>query len=175
MRGISALVVALFVLCESLPAAADPLHSWTRKRRALPSPSFWLQLRRDRAITTIRDRKLDSWTHPLRVPAEGSDYVLDHTPQRKAWNPAPYTLAPADQFDIKGNLLSQHLTKDGIGAPLVAVAVDKNPMPEKPSAPGGRASLRAALHGEPALEKTTTLEGRKFPLAADYTVPLGSR
>ena len=33
-----------------------------------------------RVLGTIKQAKLDPWTHPLRVPAEGVDYVTDRRP-----------------------------------------------------------------------------------------------
>ena len=108
-----------------------------------------------RIISTIRDGKLDPWTQPLRVPAEGGDYVLDHRrDRRKAWNPALYRLTPADQFGMKGTYVSHHSTKEGVGAPLVAVGVEqksRRPKNLQPAANllrhhGSRAILRAPLH-----------------------------
>jgi pimeloyl-ACP methyl ester carboxylesterase len=137
-----------------------------------------------RIISTIRDGKLDPWTQPLRVPAEGGDYVLDHRrDRRKAWNPALYRLTPADQFGMKGTYVSHHSTKEGVGAPLVAVGVDRNPDARKTfSLPRTYYGITAVaqfsgrhctiVFEDPLASEATTLEGRTFPLAADYTVPL---
>jgi hypothetical protein len=40
--------------------------------------------------------------------------------------PALYRLTPADQFDVKGTYVSKRSIKEGVGAPLVAVGLDKN-------------------------------------------------
>ena len=61
-----------------------------------------------RIIGTIGDAKLDPWTHPLRVPASGGEFVLTHKPDpRPQWNPALYNFTPADQFDIHGTYVTE--------------------------------------------------------------------
>jgi hypothetical protein len=42
------------------------------------------------------------------------------------WNPALYTFTPADQFMIGGKYVEQHVSRPGIGAPVVAVGKDDN-------------------------------------------------
>jgi pimeloyl-ACP methyl ester carboxylesterase len=137
-----------------------------------------------RIITTIRDGKLDPWSQPLRVPSAGGEYVLGFRhDKRKAWNPALYTLTPADQFDVKGTYVRQHNRKEGVGAPLVAVGLEKNPDARKNYTTSriyygvtavvnftGRQCTIAIE--DPLATETVKLEGRTVPLAADYTVPL---
>ena len=80
-----------------------------------------------RIIATIRDAKLDPWTQPLRVPANGGEFVLTHRPDpRPQWNPALYDFTPADQFDVRGTYVTERTTRDGIGAPVVAVGREVN-------------------------------------------------
>ena len=80
-----------------------------------------------RIIATIRDAKLDPWTEPLRVPASGGEFVLTHKPDpRPQWNPALYDFTPADQFDVHGTYVTERTTRDGIGAPVVAVGREAN-------------------------------------------------
>src|ERR1700757_4141238 len=75
-----------------------------------------------RIIATIRDAKLDPWTRPLAVPANGGEFVLTHRPDpRPEWNPALYDFTPANQFDVQGTYVTERTTRDGIGAPVVAV------------------------------------------------------
>ena len=75
-----------------------------------------------RVFATIRDAKLDPWTQPLRVPADGGEFVLTHKPDpRPQWNPALYEFVPADQFDVRGTYVAHRTAKDGLGAPLVAI------------------------------------------------------
>ena len=137
-----------------------------------------------RVITTIRDAKLDPWTQPLHLPAADGGYVLDYRhDKRKEWNPALYRLTPADQFDVRGTYVSKRSIKEGVGAPLVAVGLDKNLDARKNfaiprtyygvTAVANFSGRRCTLSFEdPLATETTTLQGRTFPLAADFTVPL---
>jgi pimeloyl-ACP methyl ester carboxylesterase len=137
-----------------------------------------------RIIATIRDAKLDPWTHPLRVPGSDGDFVLTHKPDpRPQWNPALYDLTPADQFDVHGTYVTERTTRDGIGAPVVAVGreVNKEALANF-TAPriyyGVTAiarfeSRRCVLSFEdPLAVETVRVDGQIFPLAADFTVPL---
>jgi pimeloyl-ACP methyl ester carboxylesterase len=137
-----------------------------------------------RVITTIRDAKLDPWTQPLHLSTANGGYVLDYRrDKRKEWNPALYRLTPADQFDVKGTYVSKHSIKEGVGAPLVAVGLDKNLDARKNfaiprtyygvTAVANFSGRRCTLSFEdPLATETTILQGRTFPLAADFTVPL---
>ncbi len=137
-----------------------------------------------RVFSTIKTAKLDPWTQPLRVPAAGGDYVLTRKPDaRKAWNPALYDFTPADQFDVKGTYVSDRSRKEGVGATLVAVGRGLNADAKEnfglPRTYYGVTAV-ARFQGrqctmafeDPLASETTTLNGRTFPLAADFTVPL---
>ena len=137
-----------------------------------------------RIIGTIGDAKLDPWTHPLRVPASGGEFVLTHKPDpRPQWNPALYNFTPADQFDIHGTYVTERTIRSGLGAPVVAVGRETNQ--------DARAnfSLSRIYYGvtavarfeghrcvlsfeDPLAEETIQVDGHTYRLAADFTVPL---
>ncbi len=137
-----------------------------------------------RVIDTIGKANLNPWSQPLEVPGEGSSYVLTHKPDpRPAWNPALYDFTPADQFDIGGTYVKERTIKNGIGAPLVAVGKGMNENAKKDF------SLQKVYYGvtalirfegrraviafeDPLATERVTFEGRSFPLAANFTVPL---
>src|SRR5258708_2265842 len=133
-----------------------------------------------RIIATIRDEKLDPWTQPLRV----GDFVLTHKPDpRPQWNPALYSFTPADQFDIHGTYVTERTTRDGLGAPVVAVGREANQDARANfSLPrtyyGVTAIARFEGHRcvlsfeDPLAEETIQVDGHTYPLAADFTVPL---
>src|SRR6266568_8478258 len=73
-----------------------------------------------RIFTVVRDAKLDPWTHPMRVGANGEYTLTWKRDPRPEWNLALYDLVPADELSYKGTYVKDHVTKDGIGAPLVA-------------------------------------------------------
>jgi pimeloyl-ACP methyl ester carboxylesterase len=144
-----------------------------------------------RVFTTIRDGHLDPWTQPLRVPAEGGDFLLTTRPvKEKVRNPALYDFTPADQFDVNGTYVNERTEKPGVGAPLVAVGKDKREDARELFAPAKTYyGVTAVLHFEPGRDssgarravvafedplatETTSLDGKTFPMAANFTVPL---
>ncbi|HEY5891706.1 MAG TPA: alpha/beta hydrolase [Chthoniobacterales bacterium] len=137
-----------------------------------------------RVLGTVKEAKLDPWTQPLRVPAEGGEFVLTHKRDpRPGWNPTLYDFTPADQFDIGGTYVTEHSRKEGVGAPIVAIGrgVNKNAARDFtiPKIFYGVTALiqfegRHAVIAfkDPMATERVTLAGRSFPMAADYTVPL---
>lgn len=138
-----------------------------------------------RVFTTIGNAKLDPWNQPLRVPAsDGGEYILTHGPVRnKNWHPALYDFTPADQFDVGGTYVEEHVRKAGVGAPLVAVGKGTREDAEMEFAAaktfyGVTAVVRfegqkaIVSFEDPLAKETTKLDGHVFPLAADFTVPL---
>lgn len=137
-----------------------------------------------RVFSTIRTGNIDPWTKPLTVPSAGGDFVLTHRPdKRKKWNPALYDLKPADQFDVRGTYVQEHTLKEGVGATLVATGKEKNTDSREDF------SLDRTYYGvtavaqfngrrctigfeDPLATETISLNGRTFPLAADFTVPV---
>ena len=138
-----------------------------------------------RAIDTIEERKLDPWTQPVQAPSPtGGKYTLTYKPDpRKTWSPALYEFTPADEFDVSGTYVQKRSTKDGVGAPLVAVGRAANKEAAANFAmPKVYYGVTAVLHFEgrraviafedPLATETTQLGGRTFPLAADFTAPV---
>ena len=137
-----------------------------------------------RIFEIIKKAKLADWSKPLTVPSEQGEYVLTHKPDsRPEWNPSLYDFTPADQFDVVGQYVTKRTVRDGIGAAIVAVEREPKKDARRSFAPSrvfysvtvtalfeGR---RCILSGhDPLAEETVTLNGRTFPLAADFTVPL---
>jgi pimeloyl-ACP methyl ester carboxylesterase len=137
-----------------------------------------------RIIGTIQDAKLDPWTEPLRVPANGGEFVLTHKPDpRPQWNPALYDFTPADQFDVGGTYVTERTKRNGIGAPIVAVGREVNKEARETfsmdriyygvTAIARFEGRRCVLSFEdPLAAETVRIDGRTYPLAADFTVPL---
>jgi pimeloyl-ACP methyl ester carboxylesterase len=137
-----------------------------------------------RVVETLQQAKIAPWSNPLQIAASGGDILLTvKKDPRPGWNPALYKFVPADQFDIRGKYVTEHNTKLGIGAPLVAIGREKNHLAaETFSLPhifyGVTAIIRfrgetAELAFEdPLATETITFQGRRQPLAADFTVPL---
>ena len=102
---------------------------------------------------------------------------------RPQWNPALYDFTPADQFDVHGTYVTERTTRDGIGAPVVAVGREANKEAH------ANFSLSRIYYGvtaiarfdgrrcvlsfeDPLAVETVRMDGQIFPLAADFTVPL---
>src|SRR6266542_4478654 len=133
-----------------------------------------------RIFTVIRDAKLDPWTHPMRVGANG-EFTLTWKPDpRPEWNLAFYDMIPADELDFKGTYVKDHEKKDGIGAPLVA---KRELTPQQASAlfcpPTVYYSITATAQfdgsrcvisiNDPLAAESVRVAGHSYPLAADFT------
>lgn len=137
-----------------------------------------------RMVGIIRASKLDPWSKPLLVATSGGTLLLSHKRDpRPMWNPALYNFTPADEFTIGGTYVKEHVTRPGIGAPVVAVGKEPNKawrtnyLTKKVyygvTAVARFHGDRCVLSFEDPLEKeTVSVDGHTLPLAADFTVPL---
>jgi pimeloyl-ACP methyl ester carboxylesterase len=170
-------------LGEYISAAETALHQLERNPNDQTAQNTY-NFAVGRIIATIRDAKLDPWTQPLRVPANGGEFVLTHKPDpRPQWNPALYDFTPADQFDVHGTYVTERTTRDGIGAPIVATGREVNKEARANfsmdriyygvTAIARFEGRRCVLSFEdPLAVETVRIDGRIYPLAADFTVPL---
>src|SRR6266567_4009050 len=160
-------------------AARDALHQLDR------NPAN-VEARRDynfavaRIFTVVRDAKLDPWTQPVRVGANGEFTLTWKRDPRPEWNLALYDLIPADQLNFKGTYVKDHVKKDGIGAPLVA---ERTLTAQQASAlfcaPNIFYSVTATAQFEgsrcvitindPLATETVRVDGHTYPLAANFT------
>jgi pimeloyl-ACP methyl ester carboxylesterase/predicted GNAT family acetyltransferase len=160
-------------------AARDALHQLDRN----PANA---EARRDynfavaRIFTVVRDAKLDPWTQPVRVGANGEFTLTWKRDPRPEWNLALYDLIPADELDFKGTYVKDHVTKEGIGAPLVA---KRELTPQQASAfftpPYIYYSVTATAQFEgsrcvisindPLAAESVRVDGHNYPLAANFT------
>ncbi len=137
-----------------------------------------------RAFGLIKTAGLDPWTRPLTVPTPQGPMTLTRRPDaRKAWNPALYEFTPADQFDVDGLYVHERVTKEGLGAPLVAVGRKENTDAREnfflPRTYYGVTAV-ARFKGreceiafeDPLATENVTVQGRTHPLAADFTTPI---
>ncbi len=133
-----------------------------------------------RNYSVVRAAKLDPWTKPLPVGING-ELTLTHKPDaRPEWNPALYDLVPADQLFLKGSYVEKRVTKDGIGAPLVAI---RHLTPEEASANFAPRVIYYSVTGvarfdgascalsleDPLAIETVRVGANRYPLAADFT------
>ena len=137
-----------------------------------------------RIVSTVQDAKLDPWSQPLSVPSANGAYTLTTKPDpRPQWKPALYDFTPADHFDVGGSYVSKRSVKPGLGAPTVAVGKGERKDAQKDFAMqriyyGVTAVARfkgktcEIAFEDPLAAETVSMNGKIYPLAADFTVPL---
>ena len=173
-------LAALGDCLEALQSASYELRRNSGNPTAVRDYNFGVS----RIFQIIHDAKLDPWTQPLSVPTTGGDFVLTYEPDpRPEWNPALYEFTPADEFDVGGKYVTERTTRDGIGAPIVAVEREASKERREKLAPSRifrTVTAIAQFHGrrcvlefyDPLDQESVSFYGRTVPLAADFTVPL---
>jgi pimeloyl-ACP methyl ester carboxylesterase len=133
-----------------------------------------------RIFTVVRNAKLDPWTQPMRVGANGEFTLTWKRDPRPEWNLALYELIPADELDLKGSYVKDRVTKEGIGAPLVAkrelTAQQASALFTPPYIYYG-VTATAQFEGsrciisinDPLAAESVRVDGHSYPLAADFT------
>jgi pimeloyl-ACP methyl ester carboxylesterase len=165
---------------EALQAATEELKRNPGNMTAVRDYNFGVS----RLFQIIQDTKLDPWTQPLSVPSAGGGFVLTSKPDpRPEWNPALFDFTPADEFDVGGKYVTERTTRDGIGAPIVAVEKQATVNPRGHLAPSRiyrTVTAVAQFQGrqcvlefyDPLDSETASFYGQTVPLSADFTVPL---
>jgi pimeloyl-ACP methyl ester carboxylesterase len=132
-------------------------------------------------FAVVRQAKLDPWTQPVRFGAN-SELTLTGTkdPAKPEQNPALYELVPTDSVRYHGAYVRDDVKKEGIGAPLVAV---RHLTPEKASELYAPPAIYYGVTGfaefdgsrcilsikDPLASETVAVEGRTYPMAANFT------
>jgi pimeloyl-ACP methyl ester carboxylesterase len=135
-------------------------------------------------FSVIRTAKLDPWSQPVGLGAN-SELTLTgrKDPAKPEQNPSLYDLIPTDQLRYHGAYVKEDVTKDGIGAPLVAIRhLTTEHAAMLFTAPviyygvtgivefeGSRCVLSIR---DPLAVETVQVEGRTYPLAANFTASL---
>jgi len=173
-------LIAMGECLDGLQSASDELKRNPRDATANRDYNFGVS----RIFQIIHDTNLDPWTQPLIVPTTNCAFVLTFKPApRPEWNPALYDFTPADEFDVGGKYVTERITRDGIGAPIVAVEREESKNARGKAAPSRiyrTVSAIAQFQGrrcmlefyDPLDSETARFYGRTVPLAADFTVPL---
>jgi pimeloyl-ACP methyl ester carboxylesterase len=173
-------LVAMADCLQALQSTLDELERNPSNATAVRDYNFGVS----RIFQIIHDTKLDPWTQPLTVSAAGGEFVLTHKPDpRPDWNPALFEFTPADEFDVGGKYVTERTTRDGIGAPIVAVERETSKNRRQKLAPSRifrTVTVVARFQGrrcvlefyDPLDTETVSFYGGTVPLAADFTVPL---
>ncbi len=139
-----------------------------------------------RVFTKLRESHIQAWDKPLTISCPTGSWELSGT-TKITREPilGRMEFIPADQIEVGGTYTKDRLTKPGLGAPLVAVLTDGADLLKKDKFAQGKhiyygVTAVARFEGrrcivsfeDPLNAENTTLDGRRYPLAADYTAPL---
>ncbi|PYK66724.1 MAG: hypothetical protein DME45_11875 [Verrucomicrobia bacterium] len=135
-------------------------------------------------FSVVRQVKLDPWTKPVQVGANNELTLTGkQDPKKPEQNPALYELVPTDALTYHGAYVKDDVKRDGIGAPLVAV---RHLTPEKATELFAPPAIYYGVTGiaefersrctlsikDPLAAETVTVEGRGYPMAANFTASL---
>ncbi|WP_082407882.1 hypothetical protein [Verrucomicrobium spinosum] len=128
---------------------------------------------------------LKPWSAPLRCPGATHEWFLSlKSNSQPDQSPAHYQLVPADRYSFKGRLVVEQADKEGVGAALVAKSKVPDATKIDPFAQGKHvyygitglvdilgvnATLRVV---DPLAQETVVMQGRTYPLAANFTAPI---
>ncbi|MEZ0387724.1 MAG: esterase/lipase family protein [Verrucomicrobium sp.] len=161
----------------AVKVAEARLRSYPKDEDARKLYKFALQ----RLFSVVRMHQMDPWTKPMQF----GEYTLVHKADaRPGWNPSLYEFLPDDQLEVGGKYLKERVTRDGVGATLVAISKHENPEYGENFAMGPKVyygvTAIARFQGnrceirfyDPLDVDDVELAGRVRPLAADFTTSL---
>jgi len=135
-------------------------------------------------FSVIRSAKLDPWTQPLHIGANNELTLAGRKdPAKPEQNPALYDLIPTDELRYHGAYVKDDVTKDGMGAPLVAI---RHLTVEQAAALFTAPAIYYGVTGfvefegsrcvlsirDPLAAESVTVEGHTYPMAANFTASL---
>ena len=139
-----------------------------------------------RIVEIVNQSGLQPWKEPVRCPGARGEWIFGHNSGiHRALDPSLFRFVPSDRYDFKGRLVRNRVTKEGLGAPVVVSSRDFDPTTIDPFAQGRYAyygmtaiirfdgSRATASVIDPLTTETVSFNGRAFPLAADFTAPIG--
>lgn len=129
---------------------------------------------------------LEPWKKPVTCSGAEGDWYFSMTHDGKPeHNPAYFRILPCDRFQFSGSLVRERTVKEGIGAPMVIASKGFDPTKFDPFIQGknvyygvtevlqfkGRSCTAAYV--DPLSTEEVKFGGRTFPVAADFTAPIG--
>lgn len=139
-----------------------------------------------RLFDVLHESGLEAWKAPVKCPGADGEWkfslVTDGKPEH---DPSHYRVLPADRFQFKGTLIKQRTVKAGLGAPMVIASEGFDPTKFDPFIQGKNVyyGVTETLHFDgpsciayyvdPLATETVKLGSHTFPVAADFTAPIG--
>ncbi len=139
-----------------------------------------------RLFEVLHGTSFEPWKVPVICPGAGGDWKFTMTSDGKPeHDPARFQILPADRYQFRGKLVKERTVKEGIGAPMVIASRGFDPTKYDPFIQGkdvyygvtevlrfdGRSCT--AEYVDPLATETVEFAGRTYPVAADFTAPLG--
>lgn len=140
-----------------------------------------------RLMEVINEAGFQPWITPLQCPGEEGPWIVRYETvgPKSPYNPAFFRVLPADRYEFKGRLVTERTIKPGLGAPLVinnqgfdATTID--PFAQGRSLYYGLTAIAQFNNRQvtlttldPLARETVDFNNRTYPLAADFTAPIG--
>lgn len=140
-----------------------------------------------RIVEEVTDSGLDLTRNAICCPGAEGDWIFSvKTPARLGDQTfADFRVVPADRYEFEGRLVKDRSVKEGLGAPVVVSNRGFDPVKLDPYAQGrksyygmtvvidfeGRQCVTRVF--DPLVTEEVTVGGNKYPLAADFTAPIG--
>jgi len=139
-----------------------------------------------RLFDVIQASRRTPWIAPVVCPGAGGEWKLSMlTDGKPEHDPSHYRLLPADRYEFQGRLVKERIVKKGLGAPIVIASVGIDLTKYDPFIQGkqvyygvtevlqfkGRNCV--AMFVDPLSTESVRFGGRDFPVAADFTAPIG--
>ncbi len=139
-----------------------------------------------RLFEVLHESGLEPWKAPVKCPSASGEWlfsvVSDGKPEH---NPSNYRILPADRYQFRGSLVKDRSVKEGLGAPMVIASKGFDPTKFDPFIQGknvyygvtetlhfkGRNCI--AYYLDPLATETVKFGGHTYPVAADFTAPIG--
>ncbi|MCE9519694.1 MAG: alpha/beta fold hydrolase [Verrucomicrobia bacterium] len=139
-----------------------------------------------RIFETINDAGLEPWNAPVPCPGASQTWSLSFKKIAALGklSLSDFNIRPADRYQFQGRLVVQQSDKAGLGAPLVINTRDIDVTKIDPFAQGkhayygvtGLVDIKGrnctATLVDPLSTETVKMDGRTYPLAANFTAPI---
>lgn len=167
---------------DAAAAAGAVLEKTPGDKQALKDYNFAV----GRLFETLHESGLQPWKKPVICPSAGGDWSFSVASDGKPeHDPSHFRILPADRYQFKGTLVKDRSVKEGIGAPMVIASTGFDPTKFDPFIQGknvyygvtevlqfkGRSCVAAYM--DPLATETVKFGSHTFPVAADFTAPIG--
>ncbi|MBU3665313.1 MAG: alpha/beta hydrolase [Chthoniobacterales bacterium] len=175
---------------DQIGAYLDAADEARRKLSKDPHNTLWqsdYNFAVARIMEIIAAQRYAPWDRALEAPsADGTPWRLRLIPPFKQarYHPSRFEFAPADRYELHGELVGERVRKSGLGAPIVVIGDDLDYRKLDPFAQGKNVyyGLTAVIRFrgrdceivliDPLDKETVELDRASYPLAGDYQAPL---